>query len=138
MKVPDIAAALAALTPVQALDLLSSIEALQAKAEQARTLKAQAEAQRNEVLARCTCNCGEPAKFVRFAEWRQASLRPYVDLVRGTGGLEGMNCEFADAGPGDVELWVDVDMWVHCGERDCAAGWKRVPNGVRDAIKDWS
>jgi hypothetical protein len=135
MKVPDIAAALAALTPVQALDLLSSIEALKAKAEQARALKAQAEAQRDEVLARCTCNCGKPAEFGLFAEWRQASLSPYVNLLRGTGGLEGNCCEFADAGPGD-EAWVDVDLWVHCGKRECS--WKRVPNGVRDMIKDWS
>jgi len=136
-KVQDIAAALAALTPAQALDLLSSIEALQAKAEQARVLRTQAEAQRDEVLARCTCNCGKPATFGLFAEWRQVSLRPHVDLARGAGGLEGSDCEFADAGPGDVEAWVDMDLWVNCGDNDCTAGWRRVPRGLRDAIKDW-
>jgi hypothetical protein len=135
-KIEDLATQLAKLTPAQALNLLSSIEALQAKANEARTLRAQAEAQRDEVLARCTCNCGKPATYGLYGEWRQMGLRPYVDTNEGIGGLESVDSEYADFGP-DAESWVDEDLFVHCGERDCKAGWRRVKGGQQNAIKNW-
>lgn len=131
MKVPDIAAALAALTPEQTVELLASLPNLGGSIGKAAALRAKVEAKRDATVAKFRCACGSPGVYVVFAAWRQTRIKPYVNLTYGEGGVtaNGMGHESADCGPGaSGQEWVEEDCWVNCGSADCER-FAHVPDG---------
>jgi hypothetical protein len=137
-KVPDIAAALAALTPEQTVELLAALPALGGSVDKAAALRAKVEAKRDATVAKFRCGCGNPGKYVVFASWRQARIEAYLDVRYGGAGgvtVNGRGHESADCGPeAPGQEWVEEDCWVNCGDNDCAL-WAHVLDGQN--LIDW-
>ena len=138
LSLPDLAKHLAALTGEQALDLLSSIEGLTARAAAHKAAMAAAEAQRDAWAPKVVCGCGEPATVCRYVRWEQASIRVGIQTWRSTGPTGGIiaahsDCEDAPSDDVDVEQ-VAGDLWVSCSKEECV--WVRIPGG-HDGIVGW-
>ncbi len=138
LSIPDLAKQLAALTGEQALDLLSSIEGITAKATAHKAAMAAAEAQRDAWAAKMVCPCGKPATVSRHIAWEQASIRVGIQTWKDvpTGGFVVSSNDLGDA-PQTGSAAIDAalnDLWVSC--EDIACGWTRIPGG-RDGIVDW-
>lgn len=128
---------IAGLSDAQALDLLSSIEALTARAHAHKTAMAAAEAQRDAWAEQMFCrDCGQPATIAMQARWEVVSVRPGICTVNTKGGLVASDADYASDPPSQDADVVSVsrDLWVSCGDDDCA--WVRIPDG-RAAIVDW-
>ena len=127
----SLAKQIAGLSDAQALDLLSSIEALTARAHAHKTAMAAAEAQRDAWAPRMVCGCGEPATVCRYIRWEQASVRVGIQTWRSTGptgGIIAANSDYADAPTNDVDVeQVAGDLWVSCSKEECV--WVRIPGG---------
>jgi hypothetical protein len=131
LSIPDLAKQLAALTDAQALDLLSSIEGLTARAAAHKTAMAAAEAERDAWAPRLVCGCGEPATVCRYVRWEQADIRLGIQTWRSTGPKGGIiathsDCEDSPSNDVDVEQ-VEGDLWVSCSKEECV--WVRIPGG---------
>jgi len=136
----SLAKQIAGLSDAQALDLLSSIEALAARAHAHKAAMAAAVIQRDAWAAKVMCSCGRAPVLGRRVQWEQVYVR--IGVATGyasepAGGLIVSGGEY-DSPPHDAD---DVktaarDLWVSCGENDCEHGWTRIPGG-RDAIVEW-
>ena len=138
LSIPDLAKQLAALTDAQALDLLSSIEGLTARAAAHKTAMAADEAQRDAWAAKMVCPCGKPATVSRHIAWETSSIRVGIQTWKDvpTGGFVMSNNDLGDA-PQTGSAAIDAglrDLWVSCETPEC--GWTRIPSG-RDGIVDW-
>jgi hypothetical protein len=138
LSIPDLAKHLAALTGEQALDLLSSIEGLTARAAAHKAAVVAAEAERDAWAPRLVCPCGEPATVSRHIAWETCGIRVGISTWRPvlTGGFVMSNNDLGDA-PQTGSAAIDAalhDLWVSCEKPEC--GWTRIPGG-RDAIVEW-
>lgn len=129
---------IAGLSDAQACDLLSSIEALTARANAHKAAMAAAEVQRDTWAPRLVCPCGEPATVSRHISWETAGIRLGIQTWKPvpTGGFILSSNDIGD-GPqtGDPALEAAMhDLWVSCDQPAC--GWTRIPGG-RDAVVDW-
>jgi len=141
LSIPDLAKHLAALTGEQALDLLSSIEGLTAKATAHKTAMAAAEAERDAWVAKIVCGCGKPATVARYVRWEEARIRPGIATWRPTGvtgGIVASDADYESAPSSNDEDFkrFSGDLWAHCTEKDCDHAWTRVPGGYA-AIVEW-
>jgi hypothetical protein len=138
LSIPDLAKHLASLTDAQALDLLSSIEGLTARAAAHKAAMAAAEAERDVWAPRLVCPCGEPATVSRHIVWETCNIRAGIQTWKSvpTGGFVMSDTSIADA-PQTGSAAIDKanrDLWVSCEKPEC--GWTRIPGG-RDAVVDW-
>jgi hypothetical protein len=137
LSIPDLAKHLAALTGEQALDLLSSIEGLTARAAAHKAAMAAAEAQRDAWAPKVVCGCGEPATVCRYVRWEQASIRVGIAAWRREpeGGIIANASDYEDAPSNDADVTkVAGDLWVSCSKEECV--WVRIPGG-HDGIVGW-
>jgi hypothetical protein len=138
LSLPDLAKQLASLTDAQALDLLSSIEGLTARAAAHKAAMAAAEAQRDAWAPKVVCSCGEAATVARYVRWEQASIRLGIQTWRHTGPTGGVIvsvADYSDTPSNDADVTkVAGDLWVSCAKPECP--WVRIPGG-HDGIVDW-
>lgn len=139
LSIPDLAKHLASLSGEQALDLLSSIEGLTAKATAHKTAMAAAEAQRDAWAPKMVCSCGEPATEATYVRWEIASIRLGIPTWRSddrlAGGIIASASDFGDSPTNDEDVKrIEGDLWVSCGKSECA--WRRIPGG-NAAIVGW-
>jgi hypothetical protein len=138
LSLPDIAKQLASLTDAQALELLSSIEGLTARAAAHKAAMITAEAQRDAWATKVVCGCGEPATVCRYVRWEQAHIRVGIATwqPKPKGGIITSDSDYADAPSNapDVKK-VGGDLWVSCGKNECP--WVRIPGGHDDGIAGW-
>lgn len=131
---------IAGLSDTQALDLLSSIEALTLRAHAHKAAMAAAEAQRDTWASKAMCPCGKPPILARHVQWEQISVRLGVDAGYAgdlAGGLIASEGEYESPPPdADDVKKAAGDLWVSCGENDCEHGWTRIPGGY-DGIVGW-
>lgn len=135
----SLAKQIAGLTDTQALDLLSSIEALTLRAHAHKAAMAAAEAQRDALAPLLVCPCGEPATVSRHIAWEACGIRPGVQTYKSTGPTGGFVMFNTDIGEapqtGDAAIDAGLrDLWVSCEKPEC--GWTRIPGG-RDAVVEW-
>ena len=137
LSIPDLAQQLSALTNAQALDLLSTIEALTARAAAHKAAMAAAEAQRDAWAPKVVCSCGEAATVARYVRWEQASIRVGIAAWRREpeGGIIATASDYEDAPSNDEDVnRVAGDLWVSCSKEECP--WVRIPGG-HDGIVGW-
>jgi len=137
LSIPDLAKQLSSLTNAQALDLLSTIEALTARAAAHKAAMAAAEAQRDAWAPKVVCSCGEAAMVARYVRWEQASIRVGISAWRKEpeGGIIATASDYEDAPSNDADVTkVAGDLWVSCSKEECP--WVRIPGG-HDGIVGW-
>jgi hypothetical protein len=141
LSLPDLAKQLASLTDAQALDLLSSIEGLTARAAAHKAAMAAAEAQRDAWATKIVCGCGKPATVARYVRWEEARIRPGIATWLPTGPTGGIVAHDSDYESPPSSRDEDLkrfsgDLWAHCTEKDCDHAWTRVLGGYA-AIVEW-
>jgi hypothetical protein len=130
MNVNELAKALEALSPADALELIDSIARVQERAAKEREEKAAAERERDERYPMCTC--GKPATEYGYFIWYLGDCEPGIGRPRGYDTLRGgmilgdsENCGY----PPKQEDTARIErmMWVRCGSSECE--WKAIENG---------
>ena len=140
LSIPDLAKQLSSLTDAQALDLLSSIEGLTARAAAARAVRTRAEAERD--ARALTCDCGKPVARFRFLDCVEetVTLGTTTRRVNGEYVLKGGYVAQGDTWDGGQVVPstkpVFTTVWFSCEDRNCNQ-WIEIEGGSNTHLAGW-